>query len=631
MKRILAGILALLLITAAVSAGAEESGEQSGKRDHTSFVVAGTTPMRGRFFTEMWGNATSDIDVRDLLHGYNLVYWDTENGLFTVDPTVVSDFAVLENKDGDHTYILMLCDDLLYSDGTPVTAWDYAFSYLFSISPVLTEIGAEPLRREYIAGYGDYIENGRALSGVRVLADNILSVTLDHRYLPFFYETGLLYCNPYPVSVIAPGVKVQDSPEGVRLANIDASIEEPVFTAELLAATVLDPDKGYLSHPSVCSGPYVLTSWDGVTAEFEINPYYKGNHKGKKPSIRHLTYTLAFNDSIVSRLENGEIDLLNKVTRADQIEAGMALADAGSAAVSRYPRTGLSYISFSCEKATVAEQAVRPAIAYCFDREAVTEEYTGSCGTRADGYYGIGQWMYEVVMGIAEPPIKAPEEGDGPEAAAAYEAELAAFKELNLDGLNAYAADTARAAALLEENGWALNEDGLREKNGVVLDLRLIYPEGNNIYESLQKYLADNLETVGIRLTMEAVPMNELLARWYKQEEREDDMIYLASNFDVIFDPSAHFNADGAWSYTNLADEELYRAAEAMRTTKPGDTLTYMRNWVEFEERFNTVLPMIPVYSNSYFDFCRNDLRGYDITGNVTWAQAIVGASLAEQ
>ena len=35
-------------------------------------IVGNPTPMDGKFFTYCWGNATSDIDVRYLIHGYNV-------------------------------------------------------------------------------------------------------------------------------------------------------------------------------------------------------------------------------------------------------------------------------------------------------------------------------------------------------------------------------------------------------------------------------------------------------------------------------------------------------------------------------------------------------------------------------
>ena len=316
MKSVLALLMTAVLLLSAIPA----LGEDGKAPEESTLVVANPTPMRGQFFTDLWGNATSDIDVRDLLHAYNLIYWDAQNGMFTADPSVVSGLAATTDKDGDRTYTIVLADGLRYSNGVKITAWDYAFSYLFTISPEVAEIGGAPLRREQIVGYQAFIEEGKPLSGVRVLADDILSVTLDHAYLPFFYELGLLSCVPYPISAIAPGVVVRDDGKGVYLANADGS-REPRFTAELLEKTVLDPETGYLSHPSVVSGPYTLVSWDGVTAEFDLNPYYKGNRLGQKPSIRHLTYTLTTSDTMIDELKSGKVGLLNKVTRADAITA----------------------------------------------------------------------------------------------------------------------------------------------------------------------------------------------------------------------------------------------------------------------------------------------------------------------
>ena len=51
----------------------------------------------------------------------------------------------------------------------------------------------------------------------------------------------------------------------------------------------------------------------------------------------------------------------------------------------------------------------------------------------------------------------------------------------------------------------------------------------------------------------------------------------------------------------SLEDKELFAAAVAMRTTEPGDVFGYMQHWLSFQDRFNEVLPMIPIYSNIYF------------------------------
>ena len=621
---------ALMLILALLTSAFALAEEADTGYDH--LTVGNPTPMRGDFFTDLWGNATSDIDVRDLLHGYNLIMWDGANGMFTADPSVVSELTAIDNDQGDRRFVFVLYDDLYYSDGTKITAWDYAFSWLLRVSSAIAELGGQPARPDYLLGYQAYSDGAaNTLAGVRVLADDMLMVTLDHAALPFFYEVGLLSCHPYPIGVIAPGYAVRDDGEGVYLA--DASGAAPL-TAELLRSTVMG-ENGYRAAPSVVSGPYTLTSWDGVTAQFAVNPYYKGNALGQKPAIPTLTYTCAQNADVLDGLKNGAFGLLNKVTRADVINA--AFRD--GVEMSTYPRSGLSFISFCCERETVASQAVRQAIAWCMDRDRVMADYTGNYGLRVDGYYGMGQWMYGVVNHTIAAPVDPPENEGDAAAQAEYEEKLAAFEALNLDGLTAYTVDTDRAAALLDADGWTLNAEGLRVKHidgrEVTLNLKLIYPEGNTIATSLQENLAANLERVGIRLTMEAQPMAEVLGQYYRQQEREADMILLAANFSELFDPSAYFvaEADGThtWVNTALNDEALYAAALAMRQTAPGDVLGYMQRWIAFEERFNETLPMLPIYSNVYFDFYTGTLRNYNISESVTWGQAIVGAVLSDK
>ena len=621
----------LLFCTAAA---AEETADKQDVPVPDRLTVGNTTAMRGEFFTSLWGNATSDIDVRDLLHGYNLVMWDGENGMFCEDPSVVKNIVVTDNEEGDRSYTLLLQDDLRYSNGIAINAWDYAFSYLFSISAEVAEIGGTPRRMEQFLGYEAYASGqAKVLEGVHVADDDMIVITISHEYLPFFYEMGLLSCNPYPISVIAPGVTVRDDGDGVYLANEDETVQEPVFTAELLKETVLDPETGYMSHPSVVSGPYTLTSWDGEVAEFAINPYYKGNAAGEKPAIPTLIYTMSQNETEMEDLISGKFGLLNKVTRTDVITSGIAQVgdEQQNIKMSNYPRCGLSHISFACEKATVSSETVRQAIVRCLDREQLTADYTGNYGTIVNGYYGLGQWMYGVVAGTTAPPITPPEDEKDQKAQDEYLEKLAAFEALNLDNLTEYTLDTETAASLLEQDGWILNDEGLREKDGVVLDLKLIYPEGNQIAEYLEKHFKANLEQVGIRLTMEALPMGELLSHWYRQTERDEDMIYLASNFDLLFDPSVYFNDEGEWAYTSLADEKLYEEAISMRKTEPSDVLTYIQHWIAFQERFNQTLPMIPLYSNIYFDFYTGYLQNYRISQNATWGEAIVGAYLSAE
>ena len=617
--------------------GTEETGNFVVLQDH--LTVGSPTPMDGKFFTEMWEDVTSDGDVRSLIHAYNLVMWDGERGAFTHDPSVVNAIQIMDNDEGDRAFLIALHDNLYFSNGTKITAWDYAFSYLLSIAPEIDEIGGHAAKKEYIYGYSAYMDGSvNYLAGVQVLADDQLMITIDHKFLPFFYETGLISCIPYPISVIAPGVEVADDGYGIYLANIDRSIREPLFTADLLRQTILDPETGYQSHPSVVTGPYMIDSWDGRTAHFVINPWYKGNSEGKLPLIPEVTYTLAENDTMIGMLEAGEIDLLNKVTKANTVSDALRLIPQGYK-MANYPRTGLSFISFNGQNPALQSKAVRQAMAWCMDRDDVIGQYTGYYGLRVDSYYGLGQWMYGIVNGTVSVPVDPPEDENDLAAQAAYEKELAEWEKLSLDALTVYELNTSRANDLLDRDGWVLNSGGVREKeiDGKVvrLSFTMMYPEGNNINEAFENLWVPNLNSVGIRLEMQAVPMPELINRISHPGGWNADLVFVARNFEGIYDPSGYFMTDEdenhSWFTTQIVDEELWQDAVDMRQTEPGSVLEYVNEWILFVERFNDTLPMIPMYSNVYFDFFTPLLQDYFISQNQSWGQAIIGSVLGEE
>ena len=643
MKRLLVCLLALLLALNGLCALAETENR---------LTVGATTALSGNFFTDMWGSNTADMDVRALIHGCNMVEWKYAEGAFRLNSAVVHEVSTADDANGNRVYTVSLNRGLRYSDGSKITAWDYAFSILLSAAPEMKAIGAATTGADYILGIDDYKNfeydaadpQHNVLSGVRVLGDYQLAITVKKDYLPFFYEMALLNYNPYPISVIAPGCKLADDGEGAYICNAADDAAEPLFTAELLQETILNPETGYMSHPAVVSGPYRLVSFDGETAEFEINKYFRGNSDGSRPTIAAITYENVSNDGMIAALENGEVDLLNKATNAQTVVAGRELASGEGYAMSAYGRSGFSFISFSCERPATGEQAVRQAIAMCLNKDALVEGYVGENGARVDGYYGEGQWMVQLLEGKLEAPIVAPAETATEEEKAAYEAEKAEWNALEMN-LPVYALDVDAAAAKLDAAGWNLNSNGeafdpanddvrCKQIDGelVALELSMIYPEGNAIGDYLQANFVDNLARAGVKLSVEAVPMTELLKIYYRQQERDCDMIYLATNFNAVFDPSTTFDPDDAYqgvnNRTGIADQELYELAVAMRQTEPGDLLGYCRNWLAFQQRWVEVLPAIPVYSNTYYDFYTASLKDYNIAANTSWAQAIVSASI---
>ena len=631
MKRILSVLLALVLTAAVCVSAAGE--EESVFPDE--LTVGNTTRLSGNFTTTLWGNNTADLDVKALLCGYNLIDWDEGLCNFKPAENAVTGVSAANNPDGSRSYWLTLYHDLLWSDGTRVTPADYAFAMMLSVMPQIAELGGSTDHYGWIAGLRDWAEGkADAVSGIRLIGEDTLKITVTADYVPYFYELGLLMCDPVPAALLAPDTEIADDGSGAYLKNAP--------DAEALRSALLDPEKGYLTHPEVVSGPYTLASFDGTTAVFEANPNFKGDPDGRLPGIPRLIYTLADNETMIGKLESGEFGLLNKCVRADTVGEGLKLVARDAARMQAYPRTGESYIAFLCEKDAVSDVSVRKAIAYCLDRDALVSGYSGHYAVRADGYYGLGQWMYMAVSGAIK-PFDEPAEDASEAELAEYDEKLARLEEITLDNITVYDPDPEKAAALLEEAGWTLNRNGeafdpesddvrCRENGGelTALELTLAYPEGNEIGSLLKEHFLPLLAEAGILVKLVPVPWTELLEQYDRRAERPWDMIYLATNYEVVFDPAPEFDPAGAQTgignRTAIADPELYEKASDMARTEPGDFLGYLEKWVAFEETFTEVLPMIPVYCNTYFDFYTPILQDYFITSGVTWSQAVMSA-----
>ena len=650
MKKLLALLLTCALLLTAIPAVWAEAAEEAPQLtyDYDELTVAVTTPLTGNFFTSMWGNGSSDLDVRSLIHGYNLVEWDTEQGMFVMDQSVVSGVTVQEETNGNMTFIIALYGDLFYSDGTPVTAWDYAFSMLLTMAPEMKELGAAVRTPEYIAGYKDYISGKTSrLTGVRVTTDRMLRITIDKKYLPFFYELGLLDCTPYPIAAIAPGVKVADNGYGVYLTNADAGNKEPVFTADLLKETILDESSGYRTHPSVTSGPYLLTSYEDGVAKFEINPRYKGDSKGQKPEIPRIVMKSMASDEMMPAFKDGTVTLLNKVSEAQTITDCLALASEQEILTyASYPRSGLSFLNFSTDRAPLDDPAVRKAIAYAADRDAIVQGTLGEYGLKGLGYFGMGQWMYLLLNGTVS-PVPVPDEKADAKTVAEYEAKIKQWKELSLDEIEAYDLNQEKAAELLDGAGWNLNEQGETFRPGTdkvrykktddglaPLSLTLAYPQGSAAGAPLESALPESLAAAGIELKVEAISADDLFNEYYRLAEVRYDILFLATNFDVLYDPSLSFieTEDGhhVWKNSGLEDDELWELAVDMRRTEPNDILGYCTKWLKFQLRIMEQLPVLPVYSNVYFDFYPQVLHEYMIAANVSWPQAVNSAYMSD-
>lgn len=599
MKKMLAWLLAaVMMLSISVPAFAEESN---------ALVVGSTTQMSGHFFTDLWGNNTSDMDVRGLIHGYATIAWVAQ-GTYEMDPVAVEEITTSDDENGNRTYTIKIQKDLLYNDGTQITAKDYVFSVLLQSSKEIAQLGVANMNYSHLAGHAAYAAGESAvLAGVRLVDDYTFALTVDAANLPYYYELALCNVQPYPAAVIAPGCEVKDDGEGAYLAGD--------FTADVLNSTILG-ENGYLSHPSVTCGAYKLVSFNNETkvAEFEVNPHFKGNRDGVKPSIAKITFKQVYNDTMLSELENGTVDLINKVTSGTVLAA----AEESEVKMDGYGRNGLAMLAFSCENKLTSSALLRQAIAYSVDRNALCEEFLKGYGLPVYSYYGLGQWM------VAE-------------------------DKAAIDGLKKFEYSNQNAAYLLYEDGWTRDTtyekyslgNGIRakvfdgDKDATALTLRFARPENNQAADIVEAQLEKAGKAIGFKLEVTEMSMSELLSYYYRQQDRSEyDMFFLATNFSQVFDPYYNYHTDdafqGVYNRSGLKDEKLMELAKAMRETAPGDKAAYLSAWEAFITYWQEVMPAVPLYSNNYYDLYTEKLTGYEIASTWSWSQAIIGATIAE-
>lgn len=597
MKKMLAWLLAaVMMLSISVPAVAEEN----------ALVVGSTTQMSGYFFTDLWGNNTSDMDVRGLLHSYATVAW-VGQGVYETDPVAVEEIATSDDENGNRTYTVKIRKDLKYNDGTAITAKDYVFSVLLQSSQEIAGLGVSNMTYAHLLGHADYAAGGAAFKGVKLVDDYTFSLTLDAEILPYYYELSLINVTPYPAAVIAPGCEVKDDGEGAYIAG--------GFTAEMLQETILG-ENGYLTNPKVTSGAYQLVSYDkeNHVAELKINPNFKGTKDGVKPSIAKITFKQVYNDTMLEELENGTVDLVNKVSSGAVINA----AKETKLQMTEYARAGLAMLAFSCENKLTSSALLRQAIAYSIDRDALCEEFLQGYGQPVYSYYGLGQWM-------------------------------AAESEEFLNSLTKYDANNQNARFLMYEDGWTYDykheaysmENGTRfksfegEEHNTRCVINFARPANNQAADIVQAQLEKAGKAIGYEVRTTEMSMSELLSYYYRQQDRSAyDLFFLATNFTQVFDPYYSYHTDdayqGVYNRSGLKDEKLMELAKAMRETTPGDSEAYLAAWQNFIAYWQEVMPAVPLYSNNYYDLYTEKLSGYEIGSTWSWSQAIIGATIAE-
>lgn len=606
MKKILTLLLALSLTVNLTGCGSSTSGSDSNQ-----LIIGSTTDVNADFMSG-WTNVAVNSYIKTLMSGYETVSY-TADGTFQQNMTALAnEIETTDNSDGSKTFTITINEDLVYNDGTAITAKDYVFGTLFAASPEFGELDASNFSGSHLVGFDEF-NNGetKTFSGVRLLGDYTFSLTVKAEELPYYYDIYYASAGPSAMHVLAPGVEVFDDGDGVTLS------EE--FTTELLQETVLNAETGARYNPTVTSGPYQFVSYDSSTyqAVIEINPNFAGTWDGTTPSIQTLIFKSVVNATQFDELASGSVDLIAGVSGGDSINTGLDLVDSGKVDYSTYARNGYGKITFACNFGPTADPLVRQAIAYTLDREEFTKQYTSGFGQLTHGYYSYASWEYQD----------------------------------NADAINEqfeiYTKNLEKSEELLVEAGWTLNANGeeyvkgtdsLRYKmiDGTLTPLEIEWANtpDNPVSDLIAQMLPDAFAEVGMKLNATTLEFAVLLENMQQTGGQQNYHMYNSSlGFAVLPSPWYYFNSDletygGAYNPWFIADEELNTIVNNMKFTEPGDSESWSALWLEMQIRLNELCIELPLYSDEYHDFYSSKLTGYEPSSIWSIGYSLVYASV---
>lgn len=711
MKKFLALLLALAMIaslaacgsktdapatTAATEAPATEAPETTTAAPTVPnrAILGSTTELGGDFRWPGFGGSSagaSDQDINRLTAGYSTMETN-QGGAYVWNETVVKSHSETENEDGTYTVTIELNEGLTFSDGSPVTAANYVAGILAFSTQVSVGAGHSGKSGQSFVGYSDFYaytgEEGtgsKVFTGVRMLDDYNFSLTVSSDFYPYYFAYTYAAVSPDPLGlVLGEGVEVKDDGEGCYLSDnfYEKNGDEYVKAAEI-AANRYDVTK----YPF--SGPYVISNWDASTKEatLTINPEFKGNFEGQKPSVETVVYVKIIEETQLDQLKTGGVDVLSGITGGDSTKAALEVVDGENFAEVHYQRAGYGKIEFECDFGPTMFPEVRQAIAYLLNRTEFCQAFTGGYGVVVDGPYSPDFDMWRAVEDDIElidytfspdNAKKVLEEGGW-----IYNSKGEPFVE------GAGGVDSVRYKKLTEEEANALdiygndagnktfksvaNTDNITyetvEINGeyyMPLAINWFGSTPNPVTDLLSTTLANSsdLASVGMVIRATAGDFTTLLGNIYRDPSMGYagtpiyGMLNLATGWNsAVYDYAFNWSSDPSWAdyssnkvkdpydaafpYDQAAEKLTYEEALAASDGKLGmDYLSmamvynattedeYNQWWMAYIERWNQLMPDIPLYSNYYYDVYNANIENFETSPFFGPARAILYSNI---
>lgn len=243
-----------------------------------------------------------------------------------------------ELSDGGRTVTFSIRKDAKWSDGSPLTADDFVYSWKRAIDPATASEYSWLWQYTNVVGAYDAVQGEGSLEdvGIRAVDDSTLEVQL---ITPTNYFVSLMsFYHFAPVKRSA----VEAGPEGAWAKD-----------AELYAS----------------NGPFVLTSYaigDGLTLEKNENYWNAGNVKLDRLEVKFIEDTA----TAYTAYQSGDFDYIH-ANSVPSSEIPKLVAENPEFYI--FPLLGTYYYNFNLDLELWRDERVRRALTLAIDREQITE------------------------------------------------------------------------------------------------------------------------------------------------------------------------------------------------------------------------------------------------------------------
>ncbi|PGC83376.1 ABC transporter substrate-binding protein [Bacillus toyonensis] len=340
------------------------------------------------------------------------------------------------------TYTFHLRKDLKFSDGSPLTADDVAFTLTLLHDKAYE--GEIDISQYAVKGGKEYKEykEGKATSieGIQVVDPQTIKITTEK-------------VNSQAIFVLGGTV-----------------LSKAYYGKDYKQNTSLDYLKELYGKP-IAAGPYKFEKYiPGQEVRFVANEnYYAG-----KPKIPNFIYKITSGDTKLQLFQTGEVDYTGLGTGDEILEQAKGLEFAN---IQIETAASFSYIYMNNNKPYLKDKKVRQALIYGLDRKKYVDTALKGYGTVANVPIHPTSWAYTE------------------------------------EGVNKYEYDKEKAKKLLDEAGWKVGSDGVREKDGQKLKLSYFGPSSAKDSDLLIPIAKENYKEIGVEFNPEFMDFNTMLSK----------------------------------------------------------------------------------------------------------------------